>query len=110
MIVHNLHVVSVSIFPHEANTPLVIDADAVLPCAFPFQRVANASGWFQLMKPRGRMIGTHYLGAELLVWVFRVADSSRHWKGRGIDLRPEIAQTIQLSDESPVSCFSGSML
>jgi hypothetical protein len=98
MIVHNLHVESVSIFPHEANTPLVIDADAVLPCAVPFQRVANASGWFQLMKSRSWMIGTHFLVAELLVWVFRVADSSRHWKGRGIDLRPGTEQTIQLSD------------
>jgi hypothetical protein len=39
MIVHDLHVVSVPIFPHKTNAPLIIDADAVLPFAVSLQRV-----------------------------------------------------------------------
>lgn len=31
MIVHNLYLVGVSVFPDEANPPLIVDADAVLP-------------------------------------------------------------------------------
>jgi hypothetical protein len=41
VIIHNFHVVGVSVAPHKTDTPLVVDADAVLSRAV----------MFQLMKP-----------------------------------------------------------
>ena len=38
MVVHNLNVFRACIGPAEANAPLIIDADAVLSAAVPFQR------------------------------------------------------------------------
>lgn len=39
MIVHNFNVVSVSAFPPEADSPLVIHSDAMLTFAVSFQRL-----------------------------------------------------------------------
>jgi len=35
MLVHDLYVVGVSFAPPKADSPLVVDPDAMLPCAFP---------------------------------------------------------------------------
>jgi hypothetical protein len=37
VIIRNLHVVSVSVAPHKTNTPLLVDAYAVLPRTVTFQ-------------------------------------------------------------------------
>jgi hypothetical protein len=39
MIVDNFYVVSISSAPYEADAPLIVDADAVLPVAVVFQSV-----------------------------------------------------------------------
>ncbi len=39
MIINNLHVVDVTFYPTETNTPLVVDADAVLPLTIALQRL-----------------------------------------------------------------------
>jgi hypothetical protein len=44
MIVHNLHVVGVSASPHKANAPLIVDSDAVLSRAAPFERFKPIAG------------------------------------------------------------------
>ena len=44
MVIHNLHLVGAIIAPYEANPPLIIDADRVLPGSVPqqgFQAVAR---------------------------------------------------------------------
>ena len=45
MIVHNLHFVRVSVPPFEADSPLLVDADAVLPLSVPFQGFQPVSRW-----------------------------------------------------------------
>jgi hypothetical protein len=37
MIIDYFHIISVSIFPNEADAPLLIDSDAVLPCPIPLK-------------------------------------------------------------------------
>jgi hypothetical protein len=43
MIVDNFHAVGHSIFPHKTNSPLVIDADTVLPFAITNQGVKSVA-------------------------------------------------------------------
>src|SRR5271163_649349 len=43
VIIRDLHVVSVSVAPHETNTPLVVDADTVLPRAVTLQRMKSVT-------------------------------------------------------------------
>ena len=43
MIIRNLHLVGVSVAPHETDTPLVVDADTVLPRTVTFQRMEPAT-------------------------------------------------------------------
>jgi hypothetical protein len=38
MVIHNFDVVHIAFFPSEANSPLIIDANAVLPMPVAFQR------------------------------------------------------------------------
>jgi len=38
VVVHNLHVVGVPVVPPEADTPLIVNPDAVLPGPIPLQR------------------------------------------------------------------------
>ena len=45
MIIDNLHVVGISIPPLEANTPLVVDADAVLACTIVREFLQAICGW-----------------------------------------------------------------
>ncbi len=44
MVVHDFDAVRAIHFPHEANTPLVIDANAVLALAIAFQRLQLITG------------------------------------------------------------------
>jgi hypothetical protein len=37
MIIYDLHVIGVPISPFKADTPPIIDADAILPCSIPSQ-------------------------------------------------------------------------
>jgi hypothetical protein len=43
VIIRNLHVVSVSVAPHKTNTPLVVDAYAVLPRTVTFQLMKSVT-------------------------------------------------------------------
>jgi hypothetical protein len=43
VIICNLHVVSVSVAPHKTNTPLVVDAYAVLPRTVTFQLMKSVT-------------------------------------------------------------------
>src|ERR1700722_19829191 len=43
VIICNLHVVSVSVTPHKTNTPLVVDAYAVLPRTVTFQLMKSVA-------------------------------------------------------------------
>ncbi len=55
MIVHNFHCVRAR-FPPEANSPLLIDADAVLPTAIAFQGFQLVSRWHrEFSQLRGRV-------------------------------------------------------
>lgn len=38
MVIHNFHVVGISVVPAKTNAPLVVDSDAVLASAIAFQR------------------------------------------------------------------------
>jgi hypothetical protein len=45
MIIHDFHLFCMPFSPHEANAPLVIDTDAVLSFAIPFQRYQPIQRW-----------------------------------------------------------------
>jgi hypothetical protein len=38
MVIYDLDILSISLGPSEADAPLVVDANAHLPCPIPFQR------------------------------------------------------------------------
>jgi hypothetical protein len=44
MVIHNFHIAHIAIFPSEANSPLTIDANAVLPLTVAFQRFKLIAG------------------------------------------------------------------
>jgi len=46
VVIHYFHVFRSRIGPSEANSPLVVYADAVLPCAIAFERFQTVSGWY----------------------------------------------------------------
>jgi hypothetical protein len=46
VVVHNFHFVGISVAPHKADAPLIVDANAVLPSPVPvesFQAIASRS-------------------------------------------------------------------
>jgi hypothetical protein len=43
VVVHNLYVVSVSLFPYETDAPLIVDADTVLARAVAFEGVKSVT-------------------------------------------------------------------
>jgi hypothetical protein len=43
VIIRNLHVVSITVPPHKTDTPLVVNADTVLPCAVTFQLMKSVT-------------------------------------------------------------------
>jgi hypothetical protein len=58
MVVHNFHFISVSVPPHEAEAPLIVDTNAVLALAVPmqfFQAISRNAR--QLVKIRGSVQG-----------------------------------------------------
>jgi len=56
MIINDLNVEGVPILPGEAYSPLVIDADAVLPGAVAFQRLQPVAGRYpQILQGPGAM-------------------------------------------------------
>jgi hypothetical protein len=66
MIVDDLHVVSVSVIPHKANPPLVIDTDTVLARAVSFQSMEPvASGRQQVRQSFGRLQHQHFAPRRL---------------------------------------------
>jgi len=60
MIIYDLNIVSIAIAPHKADTPLIVDANTVLPVSVAFERfqsitrkrrqVAQFRGYIQLSK------------------------------------------------------------
>lgn len=56
MIIHNLNFVRAIVTPHETDTPLLIDPDAVLPCAVSMQRFQAITGQArQVYETRGTL-------------------------------------------------------
>lgn len=56
MIIHNLDFVRAIVTPHETDTPLLIDPDAVLPCAVSMQRFQAITGQArQVYETRGTL-------------------------------------------------------
>src|SRR5260370_3624533 len=56
VIIRNLHLVSVSAAPHETDTPLVVDADTVLPRTVTFQWMKSVTRRnFQIHQTFGRV-------------------------------------------------------
>jgi hypothetical protein len=56
MVVDNFNVESISGAPTEANSPLIVDPDRVLPCSIAFQFLQPIAGdAAKLVKPAGRM-------------------------------------------------------
>jgi len=45
MIVRDLDIVGVALGPSEADTPLIVDPNAHLPCAIAFQSFESIPGW-----------------------------------------------------------------
>ncbi len=45
MVIHNFDIMSISITPDEADSPLVIDPDAMLSLSISFQRLKAVSRW-----------------------------------------------------------------
>jgi hypothetical protein len=44
MVIYDLDILSISLGPSEADTPLVVDANAHLPCSIPFQGFKSIAG------------------------------------------------------------------
>jgi hypothetical protein len=54
VVINNFNMTSVALSPHKAHTPLVIDANAVLPLATTGQSLKPVVGWYaQIIKPGG---------------------------------------------------------
>ena len=54
MVVNNFDIVRIAATPLETNTPLAIDADAVLPLPIAFKRFQFVPGWnLQILQPHG---------------------------------------------------------
>jgi len=45
MVVNDLHVIGIAIFPAKADAPLIIDANTVLPGAIPVKLLQPIAGW-----------------------------------------------------------------
>jgi hypothetical protein len=45
VIVRNLNIIGVALSPSEADTPLIIDPNAHLPCAVSFKSFESVAGW-----------------------------------------------------------------
>src|SRR5947207_11479294 len=55
MVVHDLHAVGVAVLPDEADAPLVVDANAMLPRPVALQRLEPVAGRHaQRIEPRDR--------------------------------------------------------
>jgi hypothetical protein len=44
MVIYDLDILSISLGPSEADTPLVVEANAYLPCPIPFQGFKSIAG------------------------------------------------------------------
>jgi hypothetical protein len=53
MIVRDLDIVGVALGPSEADTPLVVDPNAHLPCTISFQSFESITGWVAQVLNRG---------------------------------------------------------
>jgi hypothetical protein len=53
VIVRDLDIVGVALGPSEADTPLVVDPNAHLPCAISFQSFESITGWVAQVLNRG---------------------------------------------------------
>jgi hypothetical protein len=45
MVIHDLHALGTAVAPHKADTPLIIDPDAVLAGTSPTQQLQPIAGW-----------------------------------------------------------------
>lgn len=45
MVIHNFDIACITIFPSEANSPSIVDANAVLPLPVAFQSFKLIAGW-----------------------------------------------------------------
>ena len=56
MVIHNLDVESVGFLPAEANAPLVVDSDRMLPLSGAFERLQPIAGQAaEILEKRGRV-------------------------------------------------------
>jgi hypothetical protein len=56
MIIHNVNIVYIAVFPSETNPPLIVDTNAVLPLPVAFQRFKLIAGWLpEVLKGSGAM-------------------------------------------------------
>jgi hypothetical protein len=46
VIIDDFHLMGISIYPHKADPPLIIDTNAVLPCSIASQLLKAISGQF----------------------------------------------------------------
>lgn len=66
MVVHDLDIVRVPAFPTEANTPLIVDPNRMLPGAIPFQGLKSKAGAGQICeRPNPVEQGNAPLGGPL---------------------------------------------
>jgi hypothetical protein len=56
VIVNDLHIMRITLFPNEANPPLVVDPDAMLSTAVPFKSFQPIARWhLQVLHRPGAM-------------------------------------------------------
>jgi hypothetical protein len=46
MIIRDFHAVGIAVLPHEADPPLIVDADAILTFAITLQLLQSIPGWY----------------------------------------------------------------
>jgi len=56
MVISNLHTIGITISPFEADAPLVVDPDAILPGPTTFELLKSITGWHsKVLKGIGRI-------------------------------------------------------
>jgi len=56
VIIDDFDIISVALGPSEADTPLIINSNAHLPCPIPCQSLKPITGWIAKVFNRGRGI------------------------------------------------------
>jgi hypothetical protein len=64
VIIDDFDIISVALGPSEADTPLIINSNAHLPCPIPFQSLKPITEWIAKVFNRGRGIQLTEFGAR----------------------------------------------